>query len=55
MNSQLYVVEETAVPSENHRLTPSHWQLSHMVALISIVNGNETNSRVVYALIPQCL
>ena len=24
----LEVVEQTGVPSENHRLTPSHWQLS---------------------------
>ena len=23
-------MEETKVPGENHRLTPSHWQLSHM-------------------------
>ena len=23
-------VEEMGVPSENHRRTPSHWQLSHM-------------------------
>ena len=30
MTSQLQVVEETRVPGENHRLTPSHWQLSHM-------------------------
>ena len=24
------LVEETGVPGEDHRLTPSHWQLSHM-------------------------
>ena len=30
MISQLKVVEETGVPGENHRLTPRHWQLSHM-------------------------
>ena len=30
MTSQLYVSEETGVPAEKHRLTPSHWQLSHM-------------------------
>ena len=29
MTSQLCVVEETGVPGENHRLTLSHWQLSH--------------------------
>ena len=23
------LLEETGVPGENHRLTPSHWQLSH--------------------------
>ena len=23
-------MEETGVPGENHRLTPSHWQLSHI-------------------------
>ena len=23
-------MEETGLPCENHRLTPSHWQLSHM-------------------------
>ena len=32
MTSKLEVVEEleSGVPSENQRLTPSHWQLSHM-------------------------
>ena len=25
----ILLVEETGVPDENHRLTPSHWQLSH--------------------------
>ena len=28
MTIQLYVVEKTGGPSENHRLTPSDWQLS---------------------------
>ena len=26
----MLVVEETGVPAENHRLTPSHWQISKM-------------------------
>ena len=30
VTSQLKVVEEIGVPGENHRLTPSHWQLSHV-------------------------
>ena len=30
MTSQLEVVEATGVFGENHRLTPSHWQLSHI-------------------------
>ena len=30
MTSQLLVVEETRVPGENNRQTPSHWQLSHI-------------------------
>ena len=31
MTSQLLVLEETGVPGENHRLPPSHWQLSHVL------------------------
>ena len=30
VTSRLQLVEETGVPGENHGLTPSHWQLSHM-------------------------
>ena len=30
VTSQELLMEETAVPSQNHRLTPSHWQFSHM-------------------------
>ena len=30
MTSQLQAVEETKVPGEKLRLTPSHWQLSHI-------------------------
>ena len=31
MTIQLSVVEPTGVPVKNHHLTPSHWQLSHML------------------------
>ena len=27
---QLWVVEETGVPAENHHLSSSHWELFHM-------------------------
>ena len=30
MSSYLKMVTETKVPAENHRLTPSHWQLPNM-------------------------
>ena len=35
------MVEETGVPGEIHRLTPSHWQLSHMPALVPNLASGE--------------
>ena len=35
------VVEETRVPGENHSLTPSHWQLSHMLIGSELHNGGQ--------------
>ena len=42
MTGQLYLVEETGVPGDNHRLTPSCWQLSHMPQFLSMLKNLTT-------------
>ena len=46
MTSQLYVVEETGVPGENNRLTPSHWQLSHMPSPVGYWLGKQNMATI---------
>ena len=43
VTSQLWVVEETGVPSENHRLTSSHWQLPHIMGFDDGLHGWQVN------------